>query len=163
MRNFIKNRLKWHINEHLKVSNEIGGLEDIEIVDLLKYQPYIQILNQVKKDWGGESDLYAQLLTCFINNKPDVKQLISVLKNFDVFDSYSHFLNLNEALVKKSEVDKVISDLNAGIIFGNHNFQFVKRADGIMFRWDINRDKYTMYNDLRKFANAIVRFVKRGY
>lgn len=72
-------------------------------------------------------------------------------------------LYLSEVTVTKSEVNKIITDLNNGTTFSNNYFQFVKRPDGVMLRYDLTRNSYKFYTDLVKFAAAIVRFQKRGY
>ncbi len=73
---------------------------------------------------------------------------------------------LNEritATVSKAEVQDVITKLEAGVSFSNNDFQFVKRPDGVMLRYDLKRGTYKFYNNLIEFAKAIVRFVKRGW
>ena len=52
--------------------------------------------------------------------------------------------------------------LNSGT-FANMNFQFVKRADGAMFRYDLNNGTYKFYNNEGALYRAVVRFQKRGF
>ena len=72
---------------------------------------------------------------------------------------------LNERVsvtVSKAEVEEVIAALNNGVSYSNNYYQFVKRKDGAMLRYDIKMNKYKFYTDIHKFAREIVRFWKRG-
>jgi GNAT superfamily N-acetyltransferase len=78
--------------------SEVGNREDVEDFGLkhLKVIPHFDILNQVSIDWGRDSSLYNSLLNYFLKGNFSVSKLAGILKNYDVFDDYKHFLNLNE-------------------------------------------------------------------
>lgn len=63
----------------------------------------------------------------------------------------------------KKEISEIKRKLDDGISFSNNDFQFVKRKDGIMLKYDIKKDKYKFFKDVDVFAKAIVRFIKRGW
>ena len=92
MKKFIKTKL----NEMLNIPTEVGGKEDLEILDIVKAKPYVEILSHVANDWGRDSSLYSNLSDLFIHDKLNLKKLIRILVDYDVYDDYSHLLNLNE-------------------------------------------------------------------
>lgn len=67
------------------------------------------------------------------------------------------------ATVTKKEINEVIESLKNGSSFINEvaDYQFVLKKDGTMFKYQ--KGKYTFYDNLEKFAKAIVRTVKRGF
>lgn len=97
-----------HFRSDMKSKNEntdstIGSKGDIELANVISYKPYAFILDKVMKDWGGNSDLYQSLLDVFAYDKFDYNKLVSVLKNYDVYDDYSYMLGLNENIMGEEE------------------------------------------------------------
>jgi hypothetical protein len=83
--------------EDFEDENEIGGIEDLEMADIVSAKPYEGILIQVAEDWGRNSDLYQELLSIYTAPRFDLKQIISTLIEYDVYNDYKYLLNLNEA------------------------------------------------------------------
>lgn len=81
---------------------EIGGKEDVEFADIVNLKPYDGILMQVRADWGKDSDLYQELLQQYVGEKLNFPKVISILKNYDVYDEYKHFFDMNENKIPKS-------------------------------------------------------------
>ena len=68
--------------------------------------------------------------------------------------------------VTKSEVLEVLESMNENAIYTKSNsvYQFISKENNtLMFRYDLNTNKYKFYYNAEKFARAIVRFIKRGY
>jgi hypothetical protein len=68
--------------------------------------------------------------------------------------------------VTKTEVLEVLENMNKNSIYTKSNsaYQFVSKENNtLMFRYDLNTNKYKFYDNAEKFAKAIVRFYKRGY
>ena len=65
--------------------------------------------------------------------------------------------------LKKSEIDDIVKRLNNGESFSNKYFQFVKRKDGVMLKYDLTTGKYTFFKNNLKFARSVLRFTKRGF
>ena len=88
--------------------NEVGGVEDLEMADIVSAKPYEGILMQVAQDLGRDSDLYQELLSIYAAPRFDLNQIISTLIEYDVYDEYKYLLNLNEAEYqgKKVQVGK---------------------------------------------------------
>ena len=63
----------------------------------------------------------------------------------------------------QTEINEVREHFARGGNYANMNFQFVKKADGVMFSYDLNKGTYKFYNNEDKFYRAIVRFTKRGW
>jgi hypothetical protein len=63
----------------------------------------------------------------------------------------------------KNEISEIKKKLDDGISFSNRYFQFVKRKDGVMLRYDLKTGTYKFFTTLDSFAKAIVRFTKRGW
>lgn len=82
---------------NLNENTEIGTKHDAYLATLISAKPYEQVLDKASKDWGRESSLYSALESVFIKDRVDFKRLVSILKNYDVYDDYVHLLNLNEA------------------------------------------------------------------
>ena len=77
--------------------NEVGGIEDLEMADIVSAKPYEGILMQVAQDLGRDNDLYQDLLSIYSAPKFDLKKVISTLIEYDVYRDYKYLLNLNEA------------------------------------------------------------------
>jgi len=77
--------------------NEVGGIEDLEMADIVSAKPYEGILMQVAQDLGRDNDLYQDLLSIYSAPKFDLKKIISTLIEYDVYRDYKYLLNLNEA------------------------------------------------------------------
>jgi hypothetical protein len=88
--------------------NEVGGIEDLEMADIVSAKPYEGILMQVAQDLGRDNDLYQDLLSIYSAPKFDLKKVISTLIEYDVYRDYKYLLNLNEAEYqgKKVQVGK---------------------------------------------------------
>ena len=88
--------------------NEVGGIEDLEMADIVSAKPYEGILMQVAQDLGKDNDLYQDLLSIYSAPKFDLKKVISTLIEYDVYRDYKYLLNLNEAEYqgKKVQVGK---------------------------------------------------------
>jgi len=67
------------------------------MADIVSAKPYEGILIQVAEDWGRNSDLYQELLSIYTAPRFDLKQIISTLIEYDVYNDYKYLLNLNEA------------------------------------------------------------------
>jgi len=80
---------------------EVGGREDVEFADIISVHPYDEILMQVRNDWGKDSDLYGELLNQFVGTKLNLPKVIAILKNYDVYDEYKHYFNMNEDKLKE--------------------------------------------------------------
>ena len=107
MKKFIKDKLKEAFNMQYKnPSNEIGGMEDIDWGKLVQTKPYEDILTQVRLDWGSESDLYQALLDVYVDDKFNHAKFLHILKDYDVYNQYAHFLRMNEDLMKKNNKTK---------------------------------------------------------
>lgn len=68
--------------------------------------------------------------------------------------------------VTKSEVLEVLESMNKNAIYTKSNsaYQFVSKENNtLMFRYDLNKNKYKFYDNAENFAKAVVRFYKRGY
>lgn len=63
----------------------------------------------------------------------------------------------------KKEISEIKKNLSEGVSFSNNSFQFVKRKDGVMLRYDLKKGSYKFFDTLDSFAKAIVRFQKRGW
>lgn len=63
----------------------------------------------------------------------------------------------------KKEISEINEKLDKGISFSNNYFQFVKRKDGVMLRYDLKKGTYKFFDTLDSFSKAIVRFTKRGW
>lgn len=63
----------------------------------------------------------------------------------------------------KKEISEIKKKLSEGVSFSNNSFQFVKRKDGVMLRYDLKKGGYKFFDTLDSFAKAIVRFQKRGW
>ena len=70
-------------------------------------------------------------------------------------------LNLNES---KEDINNIINHLNNGGSYSNDKtYQYVKKKDGKMFKWDMVKDKYIMYIDINKFAKDIFKSQNTGF
>jgi hypothetical protein len=86
------------IEETLDIPGDtLGGMEDIEMADMVSAVPYEKILTYVSNDWGPDSDLYQDLLDAYSAPKFDLNNIMSILIDYDVYDDYKHLLDLNEA------------------------------------------------------------------
>ena len=63
----------------------------------------------------------------------------------------------------KKEISEIKKKLSEGVSFSNNYFQFVKRKDGVMLRYNLKKFDYKFFTSLDAFAKAIVRFQKRGW
>lgn len=63
----------------------------------------------------------------------------------------------------KEEISEINKKLDKGISFSNNYFQFVKRKDGAMLRYDLKKGTYKFFDTIDSFSKAIVRFTKRGW
>lgn len=70
---------------------------------------------------------------------------------------------MKNATVSQKEIKTVIESLINGASYCNNDFQFVRKSNGLMFRYNFNKGTYTFFTDIEKFARAIVRFHKRGW
>ena len=86
---------------------EVGDRNDVELASLIKTHPYEKILDQVGTDYGYDSDLYYYVVDCFMGDKVNVERLIKVLKDYEVYDQYSHHFNMNESIEKGDKVNIV--------------------------------------------------------
>jgi hypothetical protein len=68
--------------------------------------------------------------------------------------------------VSKREILEVLENMYKNEIYTKSNsvYQFVSKENNtLMFRYDLNTNKYKFYDSAEKFARAVVRFYKRGY
>lgn len=88
-----------NIIREILAENEIGNKDDIDMATKNYVDPYFDLLYQVGLDWGKGSSIYNALENAWLNaNKtfPEVGKLIKILKDYDVYNDYQHFLKLNE-------------------------------------------------------------------
>jgi hypothetical protein len=101
------------IDDYLKKKNELkedklGGIEhldDEQNFNVTEFLPYIDLLTKVEEDWGEDSDLYNSLLNAYLDRPLNLKRIISVLKNYDVYDDYISLVNLNEDISEAKKTD----------------------------------------------------------
>jgi hypothetical protein len=55
--------------------------------------PYQELLNRIEEDWGRK-DLYYEIETALFDK--DIKKAIDILRDWEVYDDYISYLNLNE-------------------------------------------------------------------
>jgi|688.fasta_scaffold258578_3 hypothetical protein len=68
--------------------------------------------------------------------------------------------------VTKSEITEVLQNMEKTIVYvkENSSYQFVSNSqNNVMFRFDLNTNKYKFYYNKEQFARSIVRFYKRGF
>lgn len=82
----------------LLLETELGTDLDVAITGDNIMLPYEDLLAQIEKDWGKE-DLYYEVEQAIFDK--DQKQLINILKNWDVYNDYSYLLGLNEFFIYK--------------------------------------------------------------
>ena len=59
---------------------------------------------------------------------------------------------------------QIISDLQNGVKFGNHNTGFIFTKEGEMLICEYHNEcKYTTFYTIEKFARRILKFTKTGY
>lgn len=65
----------------------------------------------------------------------------------------------------KKEILEMLAEINAAPTFSisGQYYQFVRRADGAIFRYCFNDFSYKFFNNIESFAKAVVRFRKRGW
>ena len=61
----------------------------------IEFIPYYELIQQVREDWGTDSDLYHLILEAIFDG--DLRRLERILKNYDVYDEYIGYLSLNES------------------------------------------------------------------
>ena len=103
------------IKSNIIKESELGSREDVEDFGIkhLKVIPHFDILTQVAQDWGRDSSLYNALQYYFLRGDLSVSKLAGILKDYDVFDNYKHFLNLNE---ESNSSDIAIKDIDSSYI-----------------------------------------------
>ena len=75
---------------------------------------------------------------------------------------------MKNVTVKKSEIQKVETNLKNGVVYGNKNFSFIYKSGSekerpLYWRIDLSNDKNKFFKNMQSFASAIVRFEKRGW
>ena len=86
------------IEETLDIPGDtLGGMEDIEMADMVSAKPYEEILTYVSDDLGPDSDLYQELLDIYSAPKFDLHKIKSILVDYGVYNDYKHLFNVNEA------------------------------------------------------------------
>jgi hypothetical protein len=75
---------------------------------------------------------------------------------------------MKDVIVKKSEIQKVETNLKNGVVYGNHNFSFIYKSGSekerpLYLRIDLSNDKDKFFKNMQSFASAIVCFEKRGW
>lgn len=101
MKSFIKNKLRENLG-----NTEVGNREDARWGSMMPTMPpFIDLLVQIDKDWGRSSDVYQALLHYFVDNGKSVNQVANILKSYDVYDDYQHFLGVNEQMIDGQDMN----------------------------------------------------------
>jgi len=77
----------------------LGSEEEARDTNSILYLPYIDLLVQIAKDYGEETELYNEVENAIVLNKPHL--IPNILRNYEVDKQYAGFTNLNEADKKK--------------------------------------------------------------
>lgn len=104
---FTQNNMKQFIKlfeEFVSEVNETPGKKlDVQVIDTVMPIQYNELLDKIEKDWGGDSDLYYEVFDQLMVK--NFKGIISILKSWDVYDTYKEYLNLNEDNTSESTDD----------------------------------------------------------
>jgi len=86
--------------EEENYDSTLGSEEEARDTTSILYIPYIELLVQIAKDYGEETELYNEVENAIVFNKP---QLIpDILKRYEVDKQYAGFTRMNEVDKKKT-------------------------------------------------------------
>jgi len=85
--------------EEENYDSTLGSEEEARDTTSILYIPYIELLVQIAKDYGEETELYSEVENAIVFNKP---QLIpDILRRYEVDKQYAGFTRMNESDKKK--------------------------------------------------------------